>query len=333
MYASRAVAHPFSAGTDDVLCDVTDSCAGKPKPEGIWHDAFVKTGILHPGDMGAALAAAIDSEVVWASEGRSEVTAKRAEETEILDVGALESLVDVADAIISVCPPAAAVELAGQVSVLGFAGLYIDVNAVSPSTSREIGRLFPRFVDGGIVGPPPALSLGQNYSAEVDGASSAKGRPDGTRLYLSGPEAPAVAAMFAGSTVDARVIGSELGAASALKMAYAAWTKGTSALLLSVAALASSEGVTQELFDEWDLSIPDLEERLERISSRIGKKAWRFVGEMEEIANSYRDAGLPDGFHLAAADLYSRLEELKGYPAERGPDEIVNILLDRSSGG
>jgi 3-hydroxyisobutyrate dehydrogenase-like beta-hydroxyacid dehydrogenase len=282
--------------------------------------------------MGAALAAAINGEVLWSSEGRSEATAVRAEKTGILDVETLESLVDGADAIISVCPPAAAVGVAGQVSAMGFAGLYVDVNAISPSTSREIGRRFSRFVDGGIVGPPPLASHSQNHSAESDGASNAKGRPDGTRLYLSGPEASAVAALFAGSDVDARQIGSEPGQASALKMAYAAWTKGTSALLLSVAALAASEGVTQELFDEWDMSIPELAERLERLSARIGEKAWRFVGEMEEIASSYSDAGLPDGFHLAAADLYGRLAKLKEYPAGQMPDEIVNMLLDRSSG-
>ncbi len=117
--------------------------------------------------------------------------------------------------------------------------------------------------------------------------------PGGTRLYLSGEEASEVAALFAGSAVDTHIVGSDPGRASALKMTYAAWTKGTSALLLSVAALATSEEVIDELLDEWDMSIPELRARLERVSARIGEKAWRFAGEMEEIARTYGDAELP----------------------------------------
>lgn len=287
-----------------------------PRSGGIWHDVGVRIGVLHPGNMGAALAACLDREAFWASEGRSEASAARAKEAGIVDLGSVQSLVDAVDAVLSVCPPAAAVEIAEQVSGLGFDGLYIDVNAVSPTSTRQIARLFSRFVDGGIVGPPPPPS-GQG--------------PDGTRLYLSGREAAEVAALFAGSPVDARVIGSEPGQASALKMAYAAWTKGTSALLLSVAALATSEGVAQELFDEWEMSIPELKVRLAQLSGRIGQKAWRFVGEMEEIASAHGDAGLPDGFHLAAADIYSRISELKDHPQGQPPDEIMKMLLDKTA--
>lgn len=141
-----------------------------------------------------------------------------------------------------------------------------------------------------------------------------------------------MAAWFAGSPIDARVIGPEPGQASAVKMAYAAWTKGTSALLLSVAALATSEGVSRELLDEWDISIPELRGRLDRVAADIGSKAWRFVGEMEEIAHAYGDAGLPTGFHLAAADLYSRLEDLRDHPEGSLPGEVLEILLDGSGG-
>lgn len=114
--------------------------------------------MLHPGNMGAALAACLEGETLWASEGRSETTANRARESGIVDLGSLDSLVGDADAVISVCPPAAAFEMAEQVSGLGFDGLYVDVNAVSPATARRVGRLFARFVDGGIVGPPPTSS-------------------------------------------------------------------------------------------------------------------------------------------------------------------------------
>jgi 3-hydroxyisobutyrate dehydrogenase-like beta-hydroxyacid dehydrogenase len=269
--------------------------------------------------MGAALAACLDGDVVWASEGRSAATASRAAKAEISDLGSLESVLESADAVISVCPPGAAVDVAEEVGRLGFDRLYVDVNAVSPATSRHIGSLFDRFVDGGIVGPPP-VSL---RASDEDHS--------GTRLYLSGEEALDVAALFAGSAVDSHVIGSTPGQASALKMAYAAWTKGSSALLLSVAALATSEGVIEELLAEWDNSIPELRTRLEWAAARVGAKAWRFVGEMEEIALSHRDAGLPNGFHLAAADIYSRLADLKDHPPGQTPDEILNMILGKSA--
>jgi hypothetical protein len=298
-----------------------------PRPFAFCHDSGVKIGVLHPGSMGAALAACLDGDVVWASEGRSAATVSRAARAGITDLGSLQSVLAMADLLISVCPPDAAVEVAEEVRGLGFDGLYVDLNAVSPATSRQIGGLFDRFVDGGIVGLPP-VSL-PDQVGEVASGDENRDREgtSWTRLYLSGAEAPDVAALFPGSAVDARVIGPTPGQASALKMAYAAWTKGTSALLLSVAALATSEDVIEELVDEWDMSIPELRKRLERTAAGIGVRAWRFVGEMEEIALSFADAGLPNGFHLAAADIYSRLADLKDHPPGQDPDEILNILL------
>lgn len=291
----------------------------------------MRIGVLHPGNMGAALAVCVNGEVLWASEGRSRETGARARRAGIIDLGNQGSLVAAADMIISVCPPAAALDVAAQVSQLGFAGLYVDMNAVSPATARQIGELFARFVDGGIVGPPPSSPRAEvSYPAQGDAAQSERNHSRSTRLYLSGGEATEVADLFAESPVESHVIGSEPGQASALKMAYAAWTKGTSALLLSVAALATTEDVIEELLDEWDTSLPGLRERLEQVSARIGEKAWRFVGEMEEIARTYGDAGLPDGFHLAAADIYSQLADLKDHPPGQPRYEVSNMLLDRN---
>jgi len=278
----------------------------------------VRVGLLHPGNMGAALAACIDGEVYWASEGRSRATATRASEVGIIDLENLESVVAGVDVLISVCPPAAARDVAQRVHDSGFGGLYVDLNAVAPATVLEIGRLHGRFVDGGVIGPPP----------QSDGS----GQPASTRVYLSGEEADGVAALFAGSPVDTRVIGPDPGQASALKMSYAAWTKGTSALLLSVAALAGSEGVFEELLSEWDESIPELRDRVEQLSARIGSKAWRFVGEMEEIARAYDEAGLPEGFHQAAADLYSRLSGLRDASPGQTVDEVTSLLLEGPDG-
>ena len=189
--------------------------------------------------------------------------------------------------ILSVCPPHAAIEVAR--SLRRFEGVYVDANAVSPATARMVGAIVRdaggEFVDAGIVGPPPR-----------EGGT--------TRLYLSGASAPAVAELFAGSIVDAHVISDGLGDASALTMAYAAWTKGTAALLLAVRELARREGVEEALLVEWNLSLPELHERHRRAAASAAAKGRRWVGEMVEIAGTFEAAGLPGGFHRAAAEVY-----------------------------
>ena len=245
--------------------------------------AETTVGVLHPGEMGAAVGAVLRDRghrVVWASASRSEATRARAEEAGLEDVGSLEAVAE-SDFVLSICPPHAALDVAGQLE--SFDGVYVDANAVSPRTAARVGELVDRFVDGGIVGSPP--------------------REAGTtRLYLSGGEAPAVAELFAGSVLDARVVS----AASAVKMAYAAWTKGSAALLLAVRDLARAEGIEETLIEEWALSIPELPERSERAARSAEKKGWRWVGEMEEIAATFEAAGLPGGFHQAAAEVFRR---------------------------
>ena len=276
----------------------------------------MKVGVLHPGSMGSALASNARGDVYWASNGRSPATAARARDAGMVDLESLQKLAVRVDTIISVCPPHAAVEVASDVSRLGFEGIYIDANAISPATSLEIARMFARFVDGGIVGTPP--------------------RPPGTttstktRLYLSGEEAGIVAGIFAGSHVEPRVVGQAPGSASALKVAYAGWTKGSAALLLSVAAYARSQGVLDNLIHEWEGSIPDLPGRLQAVASSIGRKAWRFEGEMEQIAAALADSDLPDGLHMAAAEVYARLADLKDHAGPETMDEIVDLIVGHS---
>lgn len=246
----------------------------------------VTVGLLHPGEMGAALGAVLRERgeaVLWASSGRSAATAERAREAGLEDAGTIDELVPRSDVVFSVCPPAAAVDVAR--SIPAFDGIYVDANAVSPATARTIAALVSRYVDGGIVGPPP--------------------REHGTtRLYLSGEEAGQVADLFAGTVVDARVVSADVGTASAVKMTYAAWTKGTAALLLAVRAVARAEGVEETLLDEWALSLPELPQRSIAAVRAAAAKGWRWVGEMEEIADTFAAAGLPDGFHRAAAEIY-----------------------------
>jgi hypothetical protein len=247
-------------------------------------------GMVHPGEMGAALGAALRANggtVLFASAGRSDETMSRARAAGIEDVATLDALRGQADAIVSVCPPHAAREVAA--SVAGFRGLYVDANAISPATARAIAGDVEgaRFVDGGIVGPPP-LAAGI------------------TRLYLSGPDAGEAAALLGGPLVDARVVSSQIGAASAVKMTYAAWSKGTAAMLLAIEAVARAEGVEETLFAEWALSVPELVDRLPRAHRSAETKGWRWVGEMEEIAATFAAAGEPSGFHEAAAEVFRR---------------------------
>ena len=234
--------------------------------------------------MGAAVAAALRArghEVAWASEGRSGETRRRAEDAGLVDLATAGALAGRCDTIVSVCPPHAALDLARSLG--GYDGLYVDGNAVSPATAREIGALFARFVDGGIVGGPPD-----------------------PRLYLSGEEAPRAAALFEGSPVEPRLLEGGVGAASALKMTYAAWTKGTAAMLLAIREVARAEGVEAPLLAEWAESLPGLEERWTRARRSAEAKGWRWVREMEEIAATFAAATQPPGFHEAAADVYRR---------------------------
>jgi 3-hydroxyisobutyrate dehydrogenase-like beta-hydroxyacid dehydrogenase len=246
-------------------------------------------GLLHPGEMGAAVGENLllaGHHVLWASEGRSAETRERAELAGLEDVGTVEALARRSQVILSICPPHAALEVARSVAVAGFDGIYVDANAVSPATAREIGG---RFVDGGIIGPPP-LQLGT------------------TRIYLSGAEADTIGELFRRTALEPRVIADEPGAASALKMAYAAWTKGTAAMLIAIRALAQAENVEEQLLDEWRLSIPELIERSGSAARSADRKGWRWVAEMEEIASTFAAAGLPDGFHRAAAEVFRRVE-------------------------
>lgn len=271
----------------------------------------MKLGILHPGSMGAALAAAASVPSYWASEGRSAETRQRAAAAELTDLESIDALVSGVDVMVSVCPPHAAVEVAAAVSDAGFAGVYVDANAVSPTTAIQIGSMFSRFVDGGIIGPPPH-------------------RPGTTRLYLAGSGAAQVADIWGGSPLDARVLAGDTGAASALKMAYAGWTKGSTALLFAMRAYAEAAGVREELLSEWELSIPELPTRLEQSAARAGPKAWRFADEMGEIAESLAARGLPPGFHEAAEEVYRRLASLKGVDAPTVEDALS--LLNRPPG-
>ena len=277
-------------------------------------DPRTAIGVLHPGAMGVAVAASAatcGNRVMWVAEGRSKATHQRADAAGLEELAWLNSMVNQADMILSICPPESAYEVAEDVRNLGYQGIYVDANAISPETTRRIGTLVEgvgaEFVDGGIIGGPPW-------------------KPGISRLYLSGEAAPKVARAFEGGPLEVIVLDAPVGAASALKMAYASWTKGTSALLTAVQALAIQEGVLEPLRAEWSRGGDGLLKRADGLGTAAAK-AWRWVGEMEEIAVTYAGAGLPDGFHLAAAEVYRRLAEFKDDPNAPGGEELAKHLL------
>ena len=262
-------------------------------------------GLLHPGEMGAAVGGClvtVGHEVLWDPAGRSRASTGRALAAGLTGV-TFDRLIARSSVILSICPPHAALDVARQVASAGYAGLYVDANAISVATAEQVSGVVTAagatYVDGGIIGMPP----------EVAGH---------TRLYLSGPHAGQVRPLFSRSRLDARIAEGPPYAASSVKMAYAAWTKGSAALLLAARALARASGVERTLLTEWSLSQQALGQQSEGAASSAAAKGWRWVAEMEEIADSMAAAGLPSGFHEAAADIYDRAARAE-VPAVRRP--------------
>jgi 3-hydroxyisobutyrate dehydrogenase-like beta-hydroxyacid dehydrogenase len=260
-------------------------------------------GILHPGEMGVSIAASAQNSghtVYWASEGRSGQTAERAAKIGLLDAGTLANLRATCSAIFSVCPPDAAEALAESVMAQGFTGLYIDMNAISPERAIRIGAAVEQggatFVDGGIIGGPAW-------------------KPGTTWLYLSGAAAEKAADYFAAGPLGTRVIGVEIGKASAVKMCFSAYTKGVTALLSAALAASEALGVRAELQELWARDSTGFAGQAAERARQASPKAWRFVGEMAEISDTFRAAGVPGEFHAAAAEIYRRMAGFKDAPA------------------
>jgi len=249
--------------------------------------------VLHPGEMGSAVAACLVAAghmVLWVSDGRSQQTTARAQDAGLADAGTIGDATASASVIVSICPPHSALDVAR--AIRGFSGCYLDANAISPQTAREVSSVVEAggatYVDGGIIGPPPVTA-------------------DSTRLYLSGAQAGPVRSLFDGTKLDARTVtgGGPYGA-SAVKMAYAAWTKGSAALLIAARELGEARGVSEALLGEWELSQPALAGRLATAAQSAAKKGWRWIAEMDEIAATMKSSDLPSGFHEAAAEIYRR---------------------------
>lgn len=274
-----------------------------------------KIGVLHPGEMGVSIAASAMNnghQVYWISGGRSDKTRDRAEKHSLIEINSLFEFCQTCEIIFSICPPHAAEEVSKSVVDAGFKGLYLDANAISPQRAIKIGQRMEAknipFVDGGIIGGP-AWS------------------PKETWLYLSGQRAPRIAECFSNGPLETKIIGSEIGKASALKMCYAAYSKGTTALLAAILATAESLGVREELYQQWDLDDKGFSEQVNRRVARVTAKAWRFEGEMNEIAKTFQEAGLPGEFHEAAAEIYRRMANFKDSGETPPLQDMLKALL------
>ena len=239
-------------------------------------------GLLFPGEMGALVGSAVDGDVLWASEGRSEATRGRAES--FRDVGTVRELVAASEIVISLCPPAIAEDVAGEVAAEGFFGIYLEANAVTPGRVRRISE-YLRCVDGSVIS-----------------------RSD-VNLYLSGDgdDVAAIAALFPEGEVKPVPLEGGVGAASALKMAFGGWNKIGTALTAQAYAIAHAYGVDDALAAEGVDS--------DRFV-RSARKAWRWAPEMEEVAATAEALGLPGGMGRGAAELFRRWEAHRDRPAD-----------------
>jgi 3-hydroxyisobutyrate dehydrogenase-like beta-hydroxyacid dehydrogenase len=275
-------------------------------------DRVTTVGVLHPGAMGEALGGALagaGARVVWASDGRSAATKSRAERSGFEDVGMLAALTD-SDVVVSICPPECARDVAESVAALGFGGVYLDANAIAPATAEAIDSVVrgsgASYVDGGVIGGP-----------------------DAPRLFLSGVAASDLVSLF-GAPVTAVALDGPAYAASSLKMIYAGWTKGTSARLFTLAAAAKALGVGDAVADEWARSQPALGPRLQHAGPSAAK-AWRWSGEMHEIAAALASVDLPSEFHECAADVFNRLSALKDDQSSTIDDVLERLLTSKTA--
>ncbi|MGW4597002.1 DUF1932 domain-containing protein [Streptomyces sp. NPDC004457] len=256
-------------------------------------------GILHPGSMGAAVAARAATnaaEVLWCETGRSTASVERAAQVGLTPVATLAELLDRSDIVISLCPPAAAEDLARDVAGHRFAGVYVEANAINPiRTQRIAGLLEPdaTVVDGGVVGSPP-----------IGGKTPT--------LYLSGPATATerVEALFASTAVRTAVLGTEVGKASALKLSYASFQKTSRVLVALAVGMAREYGVDQELIEVASKRTDSYLSEPQYIP-KTAARAWRWGPELEEAADTLAAIGLPPELLRAAASTLARWNDAK----------------------
>jgi len=285
---------------------------------------IANVGMMSPGDMGQAVAIQLRAggfNVCTALEGRSDRTRALAREAGLTDVGSIGQLVDQCDVVLSIMDPGSAVNFARQAAEALRATrsntLIVDCNAIAPDTVRQIAGVIKqgggRFLDAGIIGPPP------------------RGKAK-TNLYVSGPDAGDLE-QLAGPQLIIHAIGDGISDASALKMCYGALNKGTQALWLEVLIAAQRLGVAGLLDQQLQQS------QAERYIWALGQlpplppKAYRWVPEMLEISKTLSAAGMTAKMFEGAADVYRFVaatslgkETPESRDKTRGGKDIVRLL-------
>lgn len=260
----------------------------------------ITIGLLHPGSMGAAVGAQLRAwghVVLWCPDGRSVATRRRADQAG-LEPQPLPELVTRSNVVLSLCPPAAAEDVAAQVAELGIAGastIYVEANAITPARVQRIADRLAgtSVIDAAVVGSPP-----------VGGKTPT--------LYLSGPgkHADLVASLFAGSDVRPHILGDSLGQASALKLAYSSYQKVSRVLAAVAYGAAEAHGVEDEL-----LAIAAKRTRSYLVETdyipKTAARAWRWGPELEDAAELLAGVGLPDSLMRAAAGTLARWDDNK----------------------
>ena len=260
---------------------------------------MVKTvAIMSPGDMGHSVGNVLGDNgfnVITCLEGRSSRTKELAEKGNFRVVGSMDQLVQEADLILSILVPSRAKNLAEEVSSAmkrsGATSYFVDCNAISPNSARELEAIINsaggNFIDGGIIGTAPA-------------------KGDTPRFYVSGPDSQVVTELN-GKGIIVKSIGNEIGQASGIKMCYAALTKGTNTLQVALLTAAEKMGLTQALREEFEFSQKTQLNAMESGISRLPANAHRWIGEMEEISSTFEDLGVTPHFHKGAAEMYRLL--------------------------
>lgn len=256
-------------------------------------------GILHPGSMGAAVAACATTnaaDVLWCETGRSTASVERAAQAGLTPVATMTELLDRSDIVISLCPPAAAEDLARDVAGHRFAGLYVEANAINPTRVQRIAALLEpdaTVVDGGVIGSPP-----------VGGKTPT--------LYLSGMNdaTERIESLFAGTAVRTAVLGTDIGKASALKLAYASFQKTSRVLVALAVGMAREYAVDQELIEVASRRTDSYLSEPQYIA-KAAARAWRWGPELEEAADALAATGLPPEMLRAAASTLARWNDAK----------------------
>ncbi len=253
--------------------------------------ASVTVGLLHPGRMGAGIAAQIMANghpVLWCPDGRSPVTHRRAKDAG-LSPAPLEQLLADSEIVLSICPPAVAEEIATTVAGIGYRGIYVETNAISPA---RLHRIAARFTDAG--------------AAVIDGCifGSPPGGQPPARFYLAGVPAASrrVADLFTGSLAEPVLLGEHPGQASALKMAFASFQRTSRTAAALAHALADDHGITEALLTEAQRMPRDILANRDFLLS-VAARAWRWAPEMHEVASTLSAQHLPADLALATADI------------------------------